>query len=296
MNLTIDKFELPAAEKLAAEDKWILDRFNQLAASVTANLDKFEVGVALASLYDFVWDVFCDWYIELTKARLADKESESGLVAQNVLAFVLDGTLKLLHPFMPYITEEIYQALPHAAAGAPESIMISDFPKADAALEFPADAEHTERLISVIKAIRARRTEMNVPPSRKTKVYLETKYLTSFGEETYPFFLRLASASEVDVAESFGGAISADNAAQIVTDAATIYLPMNELIDTAKEKERLTKELAKIEGEIARLNGKLSNAGFVAKAPAAVVENERAKLSKYVETADGIRAALAKLG
>ena len=293
MNLTIDKVELPEASKLAPEDKWILCRFNKLAAAVESSLEKYEIGIALSNLYDFVWDIFCDWYIELSKARLADKESESGLVAQNVLAYVLTGTLKMLHPFMPFITEEIYQALPHA--GDAESIMISTYPKFDAALDFETDAAHTEKLITVIKAIRARRTEMNVPPSRKAKVYLETKYADSFTEATFPFFVRLASASEVEVSADFAGAISADNAAQIVTEAATVYLPLSELIDTEKERARLQKELEKTQGEIKRLDGKLSNAGFVAKAPANVVEAERAKLETYKETLAAIEAALAKL-
>ncbi|MCQ2428137.1 MAG: hypothetical protein MJ137_07035 [Clostridia bacterium] len=173
--------------------------------------------------------------------------------------------------------------------------MISDFPKFSDALSFTADAVATERVIAVIKAIRARRTEMNVPPSRKTKVFIETKYAESFGEASYPFFVSLASASEVETAESFGGRVSADNAAQIITDAATVYLPLNELVDTAKEKERLTKELDKVRAEIARLEGKLGNPGFTAKAPAAVVEGERAKLSKAQETEAGILAALSKL-
>ncbi len=293
MNLTIEKASLPAIDKLAPEDKWILDRFNALTASVTASLDKYEIGIALSAIYDFVWDVFCDWYIELTKARLNDKDSEGCLIAQNVLTYVLEGTLKLLHPFMPFITEEIYQALPHASDS--ESIMISDFPAFNEDLCFAEEAADFEKLITVIKAIRARRTEMNVPPSRKTKVYIETKYASSFGEATHPFFVRLASASEVEVAASFDGKISADDAAQIVTDAATVYLPISELVDMAKEKERLTKELEKTKGEIARLVGKLSNAGFVAKAPAAVVEAEKAKLAKYEETAAGIEAALAKI-
>ena len=293
MNLTIDKVELPEASKLAPEDKWILCRFNKLAAAVESSLDKYEIGIALSNLYDFVWDIFCDWYIELSKARLADKESESGLTAQNVLAYVLTGTLKLLHPFMPFITEEIYQALPHA--GDAESIMIASYPKFDASLDFETDAAHTDKLIAVIKAIRARRTEMNVPPSRKAKVYLETKYAESFTEATFPFFMRLASASEVEVSADFAGAISADNAAQIVTEAATVYLPLSELIDTEKERARLQKELEKTQGEIKRLDGKLSNAGFVAKAPANVVEAERAKLDTYKETLAAIEAALAKL-
>ncbi len=291
MNLTIDKVELPAADKLANEDKWILDRLNTLVASVSSALDRFEVGVALSSIYDFTWDIFCDWYIELTKARLADKESESGLVAQNVLAYVLTSVLKLLHPFMPFITEEIYQALPHDT----ESIMISSYPEYDASLCFASEADNIERLIMAIRAIRARRTEMNVPPSRRAKVYIETKYTEAFGESTYPFFVRLASATEVEVAESLDGVISADNAAQIVTDAATVYLPLSELIDTEKEIARLSAEKKKTDGEISRLVGKLSNAGFVAKAPQSVVNGEKAKLERYREQLSGIEAALAKL-
>ncbi len=291
MNLTIDRVELPAADKLANEDKWILDRLNTLVASVSSALDRFEVGVALSSIYDFTWDIFCDWYIELTKARLADKESESGLVAQNVLAYVLTSVLKLLHPFMPFITEEIYQALPHDT----ESIMISSYPEYDASLCFTSEADNIEKLIMAIRAIRARRTEMNVPPSRRAKVYIETKYTEAFGETTYPFFVRLASATEVEVAESLDGVISADNAAQIVTDAATVYLPLSELIDTEKEIARLSAEKKKTEGEISRLVGKLSNAGFVAKAPQSVVDGEKAKLERYREQLSGIEAALAKL-
>ena len=293
MNLTIDNCSLPAAEKLAPEDKWILTRFGELADSVNASLEKFEVGVALSAIYDFTWDVYCDWYIELTKARLAAKDTEENRTAQSVLAYVLIGTLKLLHPFMPFITEEIYSSMPHS--GDAESIMIAEYPNADPTLSFPADAEKTERLIAVIKAIRARRTEMNVAPSRKTKVYIETKYADSFGKATYAFFERLASASEVDVAESFTGVIGADDAAQIITDSATVYLPLSELIDTAKERARLEGEQKRVTSEIARLSGKLANAGFVSKAPAAVVEGERAKLEKYRETLSGIEAALAKL-
>lgn len=183
--------------------------------------------------------------------------------------------------------------MPHS--GDAESIMIAEYPNADPTLSFPADAEKTERLIAVIKAIRARRTEMNVAPSRKTKVYIETKYADSFGKATYAFFERLASASEVDVAESFTGVIGADDAAQIITDSATVYLPLSELIDTAKERARLEGEQKRVTSEIARLSGKLANAGFVSKAPAAVVEGERAKLEKYRETLAGIEAALAKL-
>ncbi len=291
MNLTIDEIKLPEADKLSAEDKWILNQFNKLTSEVTNSLDRYEVGVALASIYDFTWDVFCDWYIELTKARLNDKESEGNKVAQNVLAYVLTGTLKLLHPFMPFITEEIYQSLPHSD----ESIMISEYPKFNEALVFTADAEKMTKVITAIKAIRARRNEMNVPPSRKAKVYIATRYADAFNDSTKIFFERLASASEVEIADSFEGVISADDAVQIITDSASIFLPLSDIIDTEKEKARLEGEAKKLLGEIDRLEKKLSNEGFVAKAPAAVVEGERAKLAKYRENLEGVNAALAKL-
>ena len=291
MNLTIEKVELPDASKLASEDKWILNEFNKLAASVTSSLDRYEVGVALASIYDFTWDVYCDWYIELTKARLNEKGTEANETAQQVLAYVLTGILKLLHPFMPFITEEIYQALPHDD----ESIMISAYPKFDESLVYTADAEKMSRVITAIKAVRARRNEMNVPPSRKAKIYIATKYTDSFNESTEIFFVRLASASEVEIADSFEGKISADDAVQIITDSATLFLPLSDIVDTEKEIARLETEYKKLCGEIERLEKKLSNEGFVAKAPAAVVEGEKAKLAKYRENLDGVNAALAKL-
>ena len=291
MNLTIDEIKLPEADKLAAEDKWILHEFNKLAASVPAALDKYEVGVALSSIYDFTWDVFCDWYIELCKIRLNDKESEGNAVAQNVLAYVLTGILKLLHPFMPFITEEIYQALPHTD----ESVMIAKYPEFCSCLVFEADARKMNKTITAIKAIRARRNEMNVPPSRKAKVYIATKYTDAFNESTAVFFSRLASASEVEIGESFDDAFSADDAVRIVTDSATIFLPLSDIVDTEKERARLEGEQKKLVGEIERIEKKLSNEGFVAKAPAAVVEGEKAKLAKYRENLDGVLAALAKL-
>lgn len=295
MNLTIENVTLPDAGLLTAEDKWILSQFNKTVGAVVSALDSFEVGVALSAIYDFTWDVFCDWYIELTKSRLAEKDTEGNLTAQNVLCYVLIGILKLLHPFMPFITEEIYGALPHDPKE--ESIMIASYPKADAALDFPQESLEMTRVIAAIKAIRLRRNEMNVAPSRKAKVYVETKYPESFGENTFAFFTRLASASGVEVAETFKPeTISADNAVQIITDSATIYLPMSDLVDTEKERARLCGEEAKLAGEIERLEKKLANEGFVAKAPAAVVEGERAKLARYRENLEGVRAALAKLG
>ncbi len=296
MNLTIDQVELPMSDKLTAEDKWILTEYNKTVATVTNALDHYEIGVALSAIYDFVWDIFCDWYIELTKSRLNEKETEGNLAAQNVLCYVLTGTLKLLHPFMPFITEEIYQALPHNANDA-RSIVIADYPKANDTLNYPAESLELTRVISAIKAIRLRRNEMNVVPSRKAKVYIATSYPESFGENTHAFFARLASASDVTVASEFASdVVSADNAVQIITDSATIYLPMSDLVDTEKERARLTSERTKLEGEIDRLAKKLSNEGFVAKAPAAVVDAERQKLAKYTENLNGVIAALEKLG
>ena len=294
MNLTIDRVELPSADQLAVEDKWILTEYNKTVANVVSALDRFEVGVALAAIYEFIWDIFCDWYIELTKSRLAEKDTAGNRTAQNVLCYVLTGTLKLLHPFMPFITEEIYQALPHA--GDAESIMIARYPEADASLSFPAESESLSRVIAAIKAIRMRRNEMNVVPSRKAKVYIVTKYPESFGDATHPFFARLASASEVEVAAAFAeDVVSADNAVQIITDSATVYLPLSDLVDTEKERARLESEAKKLTDEIDRVNKKLANESFVAKAPAAVVDAERAKLARYQENLAGVTAALAKL-
>ena len=295
MNLTIERAELPEAGQLAAEDRWILTQYNKTVAAVVGALDNFEIGVALSTIYDFVWDVFCDWYIELTKSRLAEKGTEGNLTAQNVLCWVLNGVLRLLHPFMPFITEEIYQALPHDPAV--ESIMIAEYPKADPALEFPEESLSFSRVITAIRAIRMRRNEMNVQPSRRAKVYLETRYPESFGPATHAFFARLASASGVEVAERFAPeVVSADNAVQIITDSATVYLPMSDLVDAEKERARLQAEEKRLSGEIGRLTGKLANEGFVSKAPAAVVEGERAKLARYRENLEGVRAALQKLG
>ncbi len=295
MNLTLDRVELPSSEKLALEDKWIIDKFNRLAANVTGALDKFEIGVALAQIYDFTWDIFCDWYIELVKPRLNDKDSDGGRICQNVLAYVLIGTLKLLHPFMPFITEEIYQSLPHEA-GDPESIMISSYPEYSETCCFEQESEQFSRVIDAIKAIRTRRSEMNVPPSRKSKVFIQTKYKSSFSDNCYPFFVSLASASQVMVADEFSpDEVSADNAVQIITDSASIYLPLADIIDFEKEKARLETEKKKLLAEIDRLEKKLQNQGFVSKAPASVVQGEKAKLARYTENLDGVNSALEKL-
>ncbi len=296
MNLTIDEVTLPEADKLAPEDKWILHEFNQLAAKVNTNIDKFEVGVALAAIYEFTWDIFCDWYIELAKSRLSDKETEGNIVCQNVISYVLNGILKLLHPYMPFITEEIFASLP-TLPGDRESIMVSAYPTYSASLDFFTDAAEMERIIELIRAIRNRRSEMNIAPSRKAALYIATKYVDTFHEGTAPFFARLASASSLTVAESFDeSVVSADTAVQVITPSAIAYLPMSDLIDFEKEKARLASEIEKLQGEVKRLSGKLSNEGFVAKAPAAVVDAERAKLAAAEEKLRATEEALAKLG
>ena len=295
MNLTIEDAVLPKADKLEAADKWLLTEYNKTVATVVSALDSFEVGVALSAIYDFVWDIYCDWYIELTKIRLSQKETEGNLIAQNVLCYVLTGILKLLHPFMPFITEEIYQSLPRKSGA--ESVMIAEYPKASEEMNFPTESAQMARVIAAIKAIRMRRNEMNVVPSRRAKVYIETRYPEFYAASMQAFFERLASASAVEAAEKFDeGEVSADNAVQIITDAATIYLPMADLVDTEKERARLQGEEAKLTAEIERIGKKLSNEGFVAKAPAAVVDAERQKLARYTENLEGVRAALAKLG
>ena len=278
------KCELPA--NLALEDKWVISLYNDLVKEVTDNLEKFELGMAVAKLYDFIWDVFCDWYIEIAKIRLQKGGSEAK-DAKQVLVWVMSNTLKLLHPFMPFITEEIWQTLPHDG----ESIMISAWPEFDPAHSFEAEEAEMERIMTAVRAIRNRRAEMNVPPSRKAKVYIATAYKPAF-EHGSVFMQRLASASEVEVADSF----ELDGAVCIVTADAKIYIPMGELVDLAAEKARLNKELAAVEKDLAFVNGKLSNENFVAKAPAAVVEAQREQKTRYEEKIAMLKESIAKLG
>lgn len=278
------KCELPA--NLALEDKWVISLYNDLVKEVTDNLEKFELGMAVAKLYDFIWDVFCDWYIEIAKIRLQKGGSEAK-DAKQVLVWVMSNTFKLLHPFMPFITEEIWQTLPHDG----ESIMISAWPEYDPAHSFEAEEAEMERIMTAVRAIRNRRAEMNVPPSRKAKVYIATAYKPAF-EHGSVFMQRLASASEVEVADSF----ELDGAVCIVTADAKIYIPMGELVDLEAEKARLNKELAAVEKDLAFVNGKLSNENFVAKAPAAVVEAQREQKTRYEEKIAMLKESIAKLG
>ena len=274
MNLDIDENKLPDTSDLQLEDKWILSKYNTLVKEVTDNLDKFELGMAVQKLYDFLWDNFCDWYIELVKPRLFDKENPTAKTAQYVLTYVLSNTMKLLHPFMPFITEEIWQHLPHEG----ESIMISDFPKFDKALCFETEEKQTEMIMSSVVAIRNRRAEMNVPPSKKAKVIIVTDKADVFGKGV-AYFEKLASAQSVEIKAD--KSCVEENAVNIIVEGAEIFMPLGELVDKEKELERLNKEKIKLEDEIKRVEGKLNNQGFVAKAPEKVIAEEREKGEKY---------------
>ena len=287
MNLTIEKNELP--EKLEIEDKWILSKLNDLCREVCDNMDSFELGVAAGKIYDFIWDSYCDWYIELTKPRLNGEDEESKLAAQKVLLYVLTEILKLLHPFMPFITEEIWQALPHEG----EALMIERYPEWKAELSFPRDEENFEMVMAAIKAVRARRSEMNVPPSKKAHLIIATDKAAAF-EAGVSYIRKLAYASEVSVRpeppEKTDGMVS------VVTDNARMYMPMAELVDMEKEKARMEKELANAEKQLAGQIAKLSNENFVTRAPESVVNVEREKKAKLEALIENLKASLKGLG
>lgn len=274
-------------ENLILEDKWILSLYNALVVGVTDSLEKFELGMAVQKLYDFIWDVFCDWYIEIAKIRLNGEDETAKSTVKAVLVYVMSNTLKLLHPFMPFITEEIWQTLPHEG----ESIMVANWPKADSALTYAAEEAQMERIMTAIKAVRNRRAEMNVPPSKKAKVFIETAYDDTFAAGTV-FFNRLASASEVQVAEQFDGM---DDAVSIITESARIYIPMDELVDFQAELKRLEKEKASVQKELDMVNGKLGNENFVSKAPAAVVEKQRQAKAQLEEKMALIEESMQKI-
>ena len=276
MNLTIDKCELPGADQLAPEDKWVLSKLNTLIKEVTENLESYEIGVASAKVYDFLWDTYCDWYIELTKSRLNGEDEQAKLVAQNVLCYVLTELLKLLHPFMPFITEEIFQALPHEG----KFIMTSQWPVYRPELDFPAEESAMEAVMDTIKAIRARRAEMNVPPSKKAEVLIVTATPEVYAQGVH-FIQRLAYASGVTFAENAPADVT--GMISVVTHNATAYLPLSELVDIAAELERIAKEKEKAENGLRIVEQKLSNEKFVSRAPAAVVNAEKEKAAKYKE-------------
>ena len=284
-----DDFEyngLPA--DLSAEDKWIVSKVNTLAGEVTENLEKFELGIAIQKLYDFIWDVFCDWYIEIAKIRLQGSDEKAKNTAVSCLVFVLTDILKLLHPFMPFITEEIYQAIPHSD----ESIMISQWVDFDEKLSFADEEAEMEKIMSAIKGIRNRRAEMNIPPSKKATVYIETAFADTFNTGAQ-FIKRLASANDVLVGDGFN---ALGNTVTIITDDAKIYIPMGELIDFEAEKKRLEKELAQAQDKLDFINKKLSNPGFVNKAPEKVVAQNKEDAAKLEDKIANIKNSIEALG
>ena len=276
MNLTIEDCKLPEADKLEQEDKWVLSKLNTLIREVTENLDSYEIGVASAKVYDFIWDTYCDWYIELTKTRLNGEDEAAKLVAQNVLCYVLTDLLKLLHPFMPFITEEIYQALPHVG----DYIMTAKWPEYQESLNFPVEEAAMEAIMDTIKGIRARRAEMNVPPSKKAEVQIVTATPDIYAQGLH-FLQRLAYASEVTFAETAPADLT--GMVSVVTANATAYMPLAELVDIQAELDRIAKEKEKAENGLRIVMGKLNNEKFVSKAPEAVVNVEREKAEKFKE-------------
>ena len=285
MNLTIDRCELP--DRLELEDKWILSRLNSVIPEVTENMERYELGVAAQKVYDFIWDSYCDWYIELTKTRLQGEDEDSKLRAQQVICYELTETLKLLHPFMPFITEEIWQALPHSG----DYLMLQQWPQHRAELDFPEEEKAMELIMDAIRGVRARRAEMNVPPSKKAQLTVSTLERAVF-EQGIPFLKRLAYASDVTVEgvtdAGSDDAMTAQGMVTVTTHAARLFMPLAELVDLEKEKARIEKELKKNRAELDKLEAKLGNPGFVNKAPAHVVEAEQ-------DRAEKLRALLAKL-
>lgn len=286
MNLDDDEPVPYIPKHLELEDKWILDKFNNLAKEVNEALDRYEIGIAVQKLYDFIWDVFCDWYIELCKIRLSGEDNQKKKECKAVLTYVMDGILKLLHPVMPFITEEIWQKMPHDG----ESIMISPYPEFDQKLSFPKEEEDMEKIMTAIKAVRNRRAEMNVAYSKKAEVYIATSGKDVFSAAE-PFFKRLAFASKIEVGNSF----DIPDSISVVTSDATMYLPLKELIDFEAEKKRLSKELEQTQKKLDQTNKKLSNQGFLSKAPEKVIEEQKKNQASLTEKINQLNSELKKL-
>ena len=271
MNIEGKDIDCALPKKRYTSDKWILNRFNNVTAAVTENLEKFELGMAVSKLYDFIWDDFCDWYIELAKIRMNGADEESADSARRVLVWTMSNTLKLLHPFMPYITEEIWQTLPHDG----EALIVAKWPEYDEALSFPQEAKDLENVMALIRAIRTRRNEMNVPPSKKAHIYVDTAHPAPY-EEASEFIARLAYGSKVEIGTGFDvqGAVTA------VTDDAKALLPMDDLVDKAAETARLNKELANAQKQLDTVKAKLANEKFTSKAPQNVIDGVKANGEK----------------
>ncbi|MBR5247841.1 MAG: class I tRNA ligase family protein, partial [Lachnospiraceae bacterium] len=282
----------PAAEELQPVDKWILSKLNTLAKDVTDNMDSFELGIAVQKVYDFIWDEFCDWYIEMVKPRLYNTDD---VASQNAalwtLKTVLIDALKLLHPYMPFITEEIFCTLQNEE----ESIMISNWPVYQEERNFPKEEKDIEIIKGAVRGIRNIRSEMNVAPSRKASVYVVSEdegILTTFTEGKL-FFASLAYASDVTMQKDKTGI--AQDAVSVVIPGATLYMPFADLVDIAQEIARLEKEEKRLAGELARVNGMLSNERFISKAPEAKIAEEKEKLAKYTQMMEQVKDRLAQL-
>ena len=289
VHMNIDDYDVEnkLPEKLETEDKWILHTLNNVAKEVNENLEKFELGIALSKIYDFIWNSYCDWYIELCKARL-QSEGETAQNARQVLIFVLDKMLKLLHPFMPFITEEIWQTIPHETEG--KTIMLEEYPQYDESLNFPTEAQDMMKVMEAITAIRTQRNEMNVPPSKKAKLFIATATPDTFSQGV-KFFEKLASASGVEIGDAF----EIEGAVTVVTGDAKIYIPMEELVDKEAELARLNKELKQVEKMLAQDEGKLNNPGFMSKAPEKVIEKIKSQAEKEREKIALINTAIESL-
>ena len=287
MNLTIDKNELP--ETLELEDKWVLSKLNTLSKEVCENLDKYEIGIAAAKIYDFIWDTYCDWYIELTKPRLNSGDEARARSAQQVLLYVLTDILKLLHPFMPFITEEIWQALPHDG----EALMIARYPEYTESLAFPAEERDFEMVMNAIRAVRSRRAEMNVPPSRKAHLFITTDRQDAFRSGEI-YITKLAYAEQITISSELPA--DAEKMVSAVTEEAKLFMPMAELIDLDKERARLEKELEKARKNYEGQMRKLSNENFISRAPEAVVQTERERAEKAKALVENLETSLKNLG
>jgi valyl-tRNA synthetase len=287
MNLGEEPLQPGLPEELTTPDRWVLSKYNRLVGEATENIEKYELGIAVSKLYDFVWDVFCDWYIELAKPRLLEG-GEAADATRRVLVYVLSNTLAMLHPFMPFITEEIWQTLPHEG----ESVMVSSWPKQESNWDYTAEEQRFETVMAAIKAIRMARANANVPPSKKATVYIKSAQPKVFSDSA-SFIERLAFASSVvNVKEDF----VIEGAMHIVTDEARMLIPMNELVNFEVEKARLDKEQKSCEKEIDLVQGRLNNQDFVSKAPQKVIEGERDKLAKALERLEKIKESLFALG
>ena len=295
--MNIEKADIKdvSLDSLTLADRWILSKMNSLVKEVTDNMEKYELGIAVSKLYDFIWEEFCDWYIEMVKPRLWNDDDDTKAAALWTLKTVLINCLKLLHPYMPFVTEEIYGSLTDGDASYEESIMISKWPVFEDKYVFDKDEAAVDKIKEAVRSIRNIRSEMNVAPSKKATVYVVSskQEIRDIFEDSKSFFAMLGYASDVIIREDKTGI--ADDAVSVVIHDAALYMPFAELIDIEKEIERLSKEKARLEGEIKRASGMLSNPKFVDKAPAAKVEEERAKLKKYTETLEQVTERLEQL-